>query len=179
MDYFVFILLALAVIAVCAGVYNSYRKKKMLIAGSINKDEYLVNYAYYALLGHVDSLVEILQNVNQEELSEQERAKYEKLFVANIEKIAVNGWCLAYINNFPHLLYFFLSNIKEPDKNLKFQKLLISVEPAMCFPNFRDLLFHYAERWQLLPEVAKVLESDECFLTTRRIYENARKYALD
>lgn len=108
----------------------------------------------------------------------RQRNWYDEWFERNVEHFSHDGKCLAYINHYGHLEDKFWQCIKNPDKNLELQKLLISVcynkTFGVYYVNFSNLLFNYARNYELSPELLNVINNDERFKSAKETYEIAK-----
>lgn len=103
----------------------------------------------------------------------------DKWFREHTCRLMHDGACLAYINHYGHLEETFWKNIEElglkPEEDVKFQCLLISIDSVNYFPNFPNLLYHYIQHWNLLPNVKSVMDVDSRFENLRTRYILSKK----
>lgn len=140
---------------------------------------------YYSPYGGNSSLREKLENVNP--LASNRRAinAWDHWFRRHTADCYHDGDCLAYINHYGYIEDTFWKNIDElglkPEKDLKFQLLLISVYYneyiEQYYKNFSNLLFNFGKHYQLMPEVQNILNNDQRFAQSKKTYEFARKCA--
>jgi len=129
-------------------------------------------------------LMRKLQRVKSTDPDKRRPDRHDKWFKEHIQELCHNGYCLGYIDTSAYRARLFWKTIDElqPEicQDLQFQRLLISLQGkggfGTYFPNFSSMLFTYATRCPLLPELVKVLETDERFKRSREYYERGRAY---
>jgi len=149
------------------------------------KNKSLVRYySYDSNSNSFNSLLMKLKDVSLYEPHMRPTNEMDRWFKENTHSISHNGSCLSYLNKYRVLHMTFWKNVKElglkPDKDEKFQRLLISVYPqsgGLYCENFRYLLFHYAKQYKLLPQVEEILKTDSRFKDPLVTYQFARKNA--
>ena len=123
-----------------------------------------------------------LHIVNTSDPKLRPRDEYDFWFKKQVEAFALDGWCLGYINSKGHLTDTFFKYIHEPEKNLKFQRLITSIFKNRTLgvyqENFSNLLYSFSEKWELLPEVLDTLNNDKRFAAVKNIYERGRENAV-
>lgn len=131
-----------------------------------------------------NSLLEKLKKVNLYDPKTRPFDHMDEWFNGATQKLMHDGKCLAYIDRYGYLEDTLWKNIKElnlqPQTDVKFQKILVSVHKTdwgIWIKNFNNLLFHYGELYELLPEIENIINSDSRFKYVRQTYNLARKYA--
>ena len=130
------------------------------------------------------SLLEKLKKVNLYDPKTRPFDHMDEWFKGATPKLMHDGKCLAYIDHYGYLEDTLWKNIKElnlqPQTDVKFQKILVSVHKTdwgIWIKNFNNLLFHYGELYELLPEIENIINSDSRFKYVRQTYNLAREYA--
>lgn len=119
-----------------------------------------------------------LEKVNKVTLKGRKRDKYDDWFEENIKNFCKCGETLAYIALYGNLTDRFLDGLKNPQYDAEFQKYLVSVHrnnlTGIYFPNCQNLLWYYLQKWDLLPEIKKVIMEDVRFGRVMDIYRKQR-----
>ena len=119
-----------------------------------------------------------LEKVNKTTLKGRKRDKYDDWFDENIKNFCKCGEALTYIALYGNLTDRFLDGLKNPQYDAEFQKYLVSVHrnnlTGIYFPNCQNLLWYYLEKWDLLPEIKKVIKEDVRFGRVADIYRRQR-----
>lgn len=145
-------------------------------------EDYVCNYydGIYALKKDTLS-AEIfckLEKVNKTILKGRKRDKYDDWYDNNIQNMCKCGEALAYIARYGHLTIRFLAGLENPQYDADFQKYLVSVYrnnlTGIYFPNCQNLLWYYLEKWDLLPEIKRVIMTDSRFGRVMDIYRKQR-----
>lgn len=177
--YLVIAVLAFFFIRICFSYFTRAEEKKQ-------KYGVIKDYEDVCSLRHMPSnsfnpLLQNLRKVSRTNPLNRQRNRMDEWFEHNAEELALDGWCLSYINMYGHLTTSFLANLKNPDKNLDFQRLLISVHKNEVFDayqaNYENLLYSFAKKWELAPEAINVLDEDERFRVAKEVYELGRKFS--
>lgn len=124
------------------------------------------------------SLIENLMKMDKSNPKRRTLNEYDKWFVEHVEDFYKYGETMTFMQYFGYLCDTFLDNLKEPEKNLELQKRLISIYDVGCGwgrLNFSNVLCLYLERWDLLPEVKKIVFEDERFKGVKNFYERCRR----
>lgn len=145
-------------------------------------EDYIRNYydGIYALKKNVLSaeFFSNLEKVNKTTLNGRKRDKYDDWFDNNIKNFCKSGEALAYIARYGHLTDRFIAKLKNPQYDANFQKYLVSVHrnnlTGTYFTNCQNLLWYYLEKWDLLPEIKKVIKEDARFGRVMDIYLKQR-----
>ena len=145
-------------------------------------EDYIRNYydGIYALKKNVLSaeFFSNLEKVNKTTLKGRKRDKYDDWFDNNIKNFCTSGEALAYIARYGHLTDRFIAKLKNPQYDANFQKYLVSVHrnnlTGIYFPNCQNLLWYYLEKWDLLPEIKRVIMTDSRFGRVMDIYRKQR-----
>ena len=170
-------LIAAIIAAIC--VFVRRRRQKMAYIADYDPDYDLYSFTYFVSGKISDPWMNKLYQMDKTDPAKRACNWYDEWFERNVEYFADKGRYLAYINKYGWLEDKFWECIKEPDKNLKLQKLLISVYPLRDFglyaENFSNMLFHYAQKYQFAPEQQKIIDSDERFAAVKRTCEIARR----
>ena len=94
-----------------------------------------------------------------------------------------DGKCLGYIEHYGYLEDTFWKNIEKcglhPEQDKRFQQLLISVNKSswgFLVNNFDNMLFHFGQHFELLPEIENILRTDARFWRPKDVYDLARKH---
>lgn len=119
-----------------------------------------------------------LEKVNKTTLKGRKRDKYDDWFDNNIKNFCKSGEALAYIARYGNLTDRFIAKLKNPQYDANFQKYLVSVHrnnlTGTYFTNCQNLLWYYLEKWDLLPEIKKVIKEDARFGRVMDIYLKQR-----
>jgi len=91
----------------------------------------------------------ILQKVDKTNPKKRQRNEYDAWFAAHVEDFAKSKKLIGYIGVYGYLEDAFWENIKEPDKNRELQMNIIRARSK----EYSNLLYHFTEKYQLLPEV--------------------------
>lgn len=170
-------------ILVCIRLWFYDRPDKKGIIRDFSTPPRIRDLFCYFSENYFNSLLETLQKVDTTDPRLRVKNEYDLWFESHIEELAQNGWCLEYIYTKGHLTDTLFAKLKDPDKNLVFQKLLISIFKNETFNvyqlNFGNLLFQYATKWELLPEVREILNKDERFSVVKDVYDRGREYAKE
>ena len=176
MEQIYFLIVLVTVVSVWGG-FNYFSKPK--------RKEH--KYALIKSFNNVFSIRHIFDNplspllLSLRDIRKKDTITRDKWFEKYAEDMALDGWCLSYIDSYGHLTATFLNSLNEPEKNLTFQRLLISVRKSDIFDayqaNYENILFLYAKKWELAPEIQKVLAEDERFRVAKEIYELGRRFA--
>ena len=146
------------------------------------EDFMLRRYSYCApeASASSDPLLQNLAKVNKYNPSTRLMDEMDYWFQNATPRLMHRGNCLALINSYGYIEETFWQNIQKlglnPEKDAFFQKLLISVHNVNSIwnKNFGNLLFSFGIRYELLPEVEKILREDPRFESAKNTYDLAR-----
>jgi len=115
-----------------------------------------------------------LRKVNKISPALRECNEMDQWFVENLSELCKFGDTLAYIENYPRLMETWIANLPDPtDKEL--QKKLISIyynkNKTYLKPNYVNLLCLFCIKYDLLPEIKKVILVDPRFEVAGKIYK--------
>ena len=115
--------------------------------------------------------LERLQNIRTEKKQSLQNSIW---FGKNVNQFCRSGAVLAFINAYKDVQGMFWQSVTEPQQNLEFQLLLISVFPSSyggyC-RNYNHLLYDYLTQYELLPQVLEIVMTDRRFSDVKRVYE--------
>lgn len=145
-------------------------------------EDYIRNFydGIYALKKDVlvANIFRKLEKVNKTTLDGRIRDKYDDWYDSNIKNFCRCGEALAYIARYGYLTTRFIGGLKNPQYDADFQKYLVSVYrnnlTGTYIPNCQNLLWYYLEKWDLLPEIKRVIKEDVRFGRVMDIYLKQR-----
>lgn len=119
-----------------------------------------------------------LRKVNKGTLTGRKANKYDTWYEANIKKFCKHGEILAYIAIYGNLTDRFIAGLKHPENDAELQKHLVSVYKnqydCTYHLNCQNLLWYYLKRWDLLPEIKRVIMTDSRFEKALNMYKKQR-----
>ena len=121
-------------------------------------------------------LMENLEKMDKTNPKLRKQNQYDIWFAEHTELFYKYWQTMAFIEHYGYLSDAFIKNLKQPKQNLELQKMLISVDegPHYRFINFKNLLWDYLHRWDLLPEVKQIISNDERFENVLNLYKQIR-----
>lgn len=185
----VFILLLAALSRLSKMKHHRKRKsKKAPLQNAPSPDEQTNAIIKNYYLFQNSPLMRKLRRVKTTDPEKRQPDRHDVWFREHIQELCHNGYCLGYIDTSANLSRLFWKTIDElqPEicQDLQFQRLLISLQGkggfGIYYPNFPSMLFEYATRCPLLPELIEVLKTDERFKRSLDYYEHglAKDYAF-
>lgn len=126
----------------------------------------------------LEEFFRMLKKINKGKPRDRKADKYDEWYDANIKNFCKYGEVLAYIAIYGNLTDRFIDGLKNPQNNLELQKHLVSVYQNQYDKtyhlNCQNLLWYYLERWDLLPEVKRVIMTDPRFVRALNMYNKQR-----
>ena len=184
--YCFWVVLCCLVLFISLGIYCflRYRRKPKVKTEPINPfdDSFLIQDYWEFDLEHSNRLLEQLENVRCTNPRERTPDCWDVWFKKSTEAFFHDAQCLARIQHFGYLEDLFWENIDElgltPQDDEIFQCLIISVSSSEWHrSNYQNLLYHFAKRYELLPQVKERLENDPRLARSRETYEHGRQNA--
>ena len=122
----------------------------------------------------------LLEQLMEVDCTSKDVLEKDNWFRANTLNFMRDGECLTFINHYKNVLEIFFKNMEileiRPEKDEMFQSLIVSISSANEGANFSNLLYCYATRWSLLPEIETQLMEDVSFLAVKHMYLYARDH---
>ena len=181
-----FIIMALCAIGICLIVIKIETIKNMFVKKSQNSlkkskndsnDIIIQNYKTYGIFDipkhptELNYIVSTLLKMKKNNPKTRHLNEYDVWFIQNVEKFYKYGLTLSIIEYYSYLSEAFIENLDKPWKNIELQKMLISVDEDGGMLNFNNLLCMYLKKWDLAPEIKRLIFQDERLKNVKRTYQ--------
>lgn len=119
-----------------------------------------------------------LRKIDRGKPKDRKANKYDIWYDANIKNFCKHGEVLAYIAIYGNLTDRFMAGLENPQYNEELQKHLVSVYQNRYdnsyHLNCQNLLWYYLKRWDLLPQIKRVIMTDNRFAPALKMYKTVR-----
>ena len=162
--------------------YPVFESAKLQSKVAVWPDDYVRIYynGIYDTVKNVElrSIFGMLRKVNRAKPKDRKADKYDIWYDTNIKNFCKYGEVLAYIAIYGNLTDRFIARLKNPQYNEELQRHLVSVYKNRydnCYHlNCQNLLWYYLKRWDLLPQIKKIILTDTRFAPALKMYKTVR-----